>query len=629
MLSSLSGQCVTAPITLEQRVSNSPAIVIGHVISQSPFVDRTTGGILTLNRVEVEAWVKGDRLSRQVAVITFGGVLGKRADIVTPSLEMESGRTYLLFLDVKERARSNPDILKREPHLRQSFAYADSQGALLFDNGRYHDALVLPPLSESELLSRIGRLAGQNARTPGGDLYRPRPEPLSPSAPKLPKVVSAMSPNPTNAGTVVTSDYLFITGSGFGTVPGTVSFANADNGGLNPVTPPVQTDYIHWDDGLIEVKVPRQAGTGPVTVNGTDVSPSPLTVNYAHLEINSIILNFPSETRQRYYHRNLNGAGGYTFEYNSTSGFSTNAPAVEAFERALQSWRCSTKINFTRTKTSTTTGFANDGVNVVLFDNTLPAGVLGVATSRMSGAGTASCDHSNTVWWLKEVDVQFAPDPPVAGFTWQYGLALPSSSEFDFETVAVHELGHAGGLGHRIADGEVMNYTVTNGTAVRNPAAVEIAGENARMFYSAQATCFNPPGSGTRMKTLLSCSFIDDPLDTDDDDDGILDTSDCAPGDPGNWAVPADPVATLLADTSGGNANFSWTSPANPGTSTPEYDVLRSLSASDFSSAVCVASNITTLTASDALAGSDAFYIVRVKSSCGSDNQYPSAPSCP
>ncbi|HEX2900822.1 MAG TPA: matrixin family metalloprotease, partial [Bacteroidia bacterium] len=210
----------------------------------------------------------------------------------------------------------------------------------------------------------------------------------------------------------------------------------------------------------------------------------------SHIEINSTFSGFGSSTRQRYYLVNKNGAGGYTFVYNTA--FNSNAAAAASFERALNTWRCATFVNFNRSGTTAIATAAMDGANVVTFDGTLPVGVLGRATSRFNGSATGGCNLANTIWWTDEIDVQFFPDPPTAGFPWEYGPAAPSFTEYDFESVAVHELGHAHGLGHVIFAAGVMHFALSNGSSLRNLNANDIAGGTAKMAYSTAPLCFTP-----------------------------------------------------------------------------------------------------------------------------------------
>ncbi len=314
--------------------------------------------------------------------------------------------------------------------------------------------------------------------------------------------ISNLSPNPTNAGTIEPNDFLTITGSGFGNVPGKVEFKTADNGGSTYITVPnTKTDYVSWSDNSITVKVPAQAGTGTISVNGK-ISTQILNINYALEDINSDFYMFQDTTRQRYYLRNLFDSIGYIFKYNTTSGFSSNSSAKAAFERAMATWRCKTGINWQANGT-TSEGNVADSVNVVMFDNTLDAGTLAITSYDLAAQGTFDCFQENTVWYLQDINMRFAT-VPMNGYTWQFGPALPTSRQYDFETVAVHELGHAHGLAHRIAPGEVMNYSITNGTTIRVPSNVEFEGAQVKMNYSTVPTCFDPDGGGTPM-TIASC----------------------------------------------------------------------------------------------------------------------------
>jgi hypothetical protein len=103
------------------------------------------------------------------------------------------------------------------------------------------------------------------------------------------------------------------------------------------------------------------------------------------------------------------------------------------------------------------------------------------------------------------------------------------------------------------------------------------------------------------------------------DNDGWANASDCAPADGTVWALPTEATAFKFTGTS--KSNFSWTAPANAGgTQTVLYDVLRSLSRQDFSSATCVASDITATSGSDATSptsGQVFYYLVGAQNSCG------------
>jgi hypothetical protein len=495
-------QCAIFPVSFEQRVSNAAFIVQGKVTSQHTYLDAKTGNVNTLNELQINAWLKNYRAAEKVYVITIGGVFENRATIAHPAVQLSAGEEYLLMLETDNQLNDDKSFRAGKPGALQMLTYADQQGAFMNFNQLYTDLADKSKSSEEALFARIASITGEQSRKPNGDVFRPR-EVVAGGSQTMIEAITSFSPNPTRSGTIDPGDFVTITGSGFGAAAGTVFFTNADDGGATFTSSGIASDIISWSDGSITVKPARRGGTGPINVNGTQTSASNLTINYSHLDINSSFNGFGSNTRQRYYLRNKNGLGGYTYLYNIASGFAGNAPAVAAFERVLSTWRCGTYINF-RSGGTTTAGLSgSDGINVVLFDGTLPAGVLARATTNFSGSSMAGCTLANTVWWANDIDIQFFTDPPTVGFPWEYGPALPSFSEYDFETVALHELGHHHGLGHIIAPGAVMHYAISNGSANRVLSDNDIAGGNAKMAYSATSTCFNPAGSGTPMTAIV------------------------------------------------------------------------------------------------------------------------------
>jgi hypothetical protein len=116
-----------------------------------------------------------------------------------------------------------------------------------------------------------------------------------------------------------------------------------------------------------------------------------------------------------------------------------------------------------------------------------------------------------------------------------------------------------------------------------------------------------------------------DPLDGDDDADGIPDASDCAPTAAETWAVPGPLGLTLSHD--GAAAALQWTPPAAPGGTILYYDVLASPDAGDFTNgASCLAANQIKQDAPDdaPLAPGEArYYVVRAGGLCGEGDAGP------
>ena len=493
-------QCTYRPVSLSERVNNAKYIVLGKVTDKETYIDQSTGNVNTLNKLEVKAWLKNQSAVQIVYIITLAGVHGNQATQVYPALQLDQQHDYILMLEDDNRQIDNKSFRVANPQSLQALTYADAQGCLVNENNVYKDYFDKTPKAESRVFDEINIFTRQEAKKPSGEKFEPR-SPVVQSNRTM--VIGSFSPSPTNGGTVVAGDYITITGSGFGGSPGTVFFSNSDDGGSTFTSTGVSSDIVSWSDGSITVKVAPNAGTGPINVNGAMTSGSNLAVQYNHIAINSTFSGFGSSTRQRYYHRNMNGLGGYTFVYNTTSGFSANASARAAFERALTTWRDNTLINWQASGT-TSSGMANDAVSVVMFDASLPSGVLGRATSRFSGSSTGACNLTNTVWCVTEVDIQFYTDPPLAGYPWEYGPTAPSFTEYDFESVALHELGHGHGLGHIVNPGAVMHFAISNGSSARTLSANDIAGGAARVAYSTTLSCFNPAACGSGAMTQYS-----------------------------------------------------------------------------------------------------------------------------
>lgn len=499
-------QCMYYPVSLEQRATEAKYIVLGRLKNQQSYWSDDHRLIYTLNVIEVSAWLKGYQNTTEIGVISLGGVVEDRAMISEPSLKLKPFNEYVLFLQGDNFAIDHPGVRAARPDLIQAEPYADGQGAITKQLGFFTDLLVLPKQTETTLLHQIHDVVHETPRTPEGDAFVPRMGDTFPlsgwsvanhEASRF-QPITSFSPTTTNAGTIVAGDFITITGSGFGAAAGTVFYTNADDGGATFTTSGIASDNTAWSATSITNKPSSDAGTGPINVNGAMTSGSNLTVNYSHIDINSTFSGFGASTRQRYYLRNKNGAGGYTYTYNTT--FAANAAATAAYQRAVETWRCATFVNWSISASTSAIATAGaDGTNLVLFDASLPAGVLGRANSFFLASATGGCNLANTVWFLDEIDVQFFPDPPTAGFPWNYGPGATAFNRYDFESVAVHELGHAHGLGHVISSGAVMHFALANGNDSRTLSANDIAGGNAKMGYSTTATCFNPTGSGSQM----------------------------------------------------------------------------------------------------------------------------------
>jgi hypothetical protein len=462
--------CQLVPVPLAQRSQHAALVVEARVASQQ--VAELGSHIVTRHTLEVYKVFRGRLPAGPLQVLTQGGTLGLRREEVSGALALTPGQQGIFFLEADP---SQPGELR---------AYAGPQGFIEYD---------LANLTASEPFGRYASIEGSlygavatgtsapyrqvavNTRLQGATEQlrrRATAKELAVTAP----TISDFSPQTVTAGTssintTSASGVLTITGAGFGSTQGNgyVQFRNADSGGAS-YTRPVATDYLNWSDTQIQVRVPSYnqagspAGTGMFQVadnsGALTTSASPLTVTYALSNVNSDGLNY------RIHLISPDGSGGYTLQYSSSFPPEAKAP----FERALRVWRSQAAINRTISPTAASDDVtALDEVNVVRFDPTLPAGVLGVTYSYYSGCAVNSGPLN---WQAVETDYAYAPAPTVAGgsttaYTWNFTTGAPTSQQYDFESVALHELGHGAQLTHIISTTGVMNFALANGSTRR------------------------------------------------------------------------------------------------------------------------------------------------------------------
>jgi MBG domain (YGX type)/IPT/TIG domain len=266
--------------------------------------------------------------------------------------------------------------------------------------------------------------------------------------------ITSFSPTTITAGT---GSILTINGSGFGTDgPGAAKYIGfASSNTSNQIIGAYYPDYISWTDNKIVLSVRPDAGTGSVylVIGGSVISSLSGLKIYYDLE-NAIYNNTPLPVKLV----NNNNNGGYTFHF--FSDFNAKTEANQAFTRALNTWLCATNVNWNIGSPTNVNVVANDGVDMIKIDtdNTeLDAGILG-QTFLFYNSVTVSR------WELTGLDMVFAGNK----YNWNFGPAFPTSVQFDFEHVALHELGHAHGLGHVIDITDVMNSGTFPGEIVRN-----------------------------------------------------------------------------------------------------------------------------------------------------------------
>ncbi|UOR04500.1 matrixin family metalloprotease [Hymenobacter aerilatus] len=467
--------CLMQPLDPARRAGQASLVVEGEVLDSKGFWDAAHQHIYTAHRVRVYQVFKGAAAS-EITVVTEGGTVDLDQQRLTNTLTLSAGQQGVLFLYPAPFA--GLDAVAGTAWA----AYGSEQGFIQYDlaTATATESFRSYPTLDDTFYASLTNLTGQARRVvqanPALTTARRR---VGTAARGQAPVIAALSPLTTTAGT---ESVLTITGTGFGATRGTgfVEFRNADDGGAT-FTRPLDTDYVSWSNTSIQVRVPsysadeHPAGTGQVRVTSsnqtTATSTQVLTVVYAISNVQETI----GKLTYRPGHINQNDNGGYTFRFDPN--FAANAAASAAWQRALENWRCSSGINWQVGDNRTTNGVADDGQNSVGFDQssgttsgaTLPVNVLGRTTSYYSGCRNA---NGSIVFYVREIDMLFSNSA-----TWQFGPTAPSAQQIDFETVAVHELGHAQQLSHLIRPSAVMHYAVSRGQVSRTLSTVsDIAG---------------------------------------------------------------------------------------------------------------------------------------------------------
>lgn len=490
----LSSQCSVFEIPLAQRVNSATFIAEGKVINQYSYWNSSHTMIYTANEIELYKIFKGSVTTTAIEIITEGGTVNLDKIVVEPALELEIGQVGMFTCTPVVRAKG---IMVSRGRLPQFEAYASLQGFVKYDlaNQTASDAFRTYNDIQTEVYNVCAPAGHQQYREIrhfdiNNSTQRNGPEEVMAIS------ISGFSPASLRAGT---GDVLTINGSGFGSSQGSgnVGFKNADDGGSTYINP-LATQILSWSNTQITVEVPKNAGTGTIRVTNnsaeTATSSGTLTITYAHLNVNynpgSGVTAYQTD------HIDDNTSGGYTWRMNT--GFDGDASARASFMRAFDTWRCNTGVNWTIGATTSINDAVSDATNVICYDNTSPlaAGILGVCYSYWSG-----CSSGPTiVWYVNELDIIFDEGSNIAPLTWEYGPAAPSGSEYDFETVAVHELGHGHQLGHVISPGAIMHYAISNGTSNRSLGANDLAGGQ---FVQAKSVVANVCGPGAM--TAYSC----------------------------------------------------------------------------------------------------------------------------
>ena len=447
-------------LPFDEIIQRSGIVAEGRVVAQQCLWDNAGSHIYTLNTVELTAVYKGSAAAQPVMqVVTCGGRVGDRMELVSELVQYTPGDVGLFCL--MPAARDLPvatPVWENYGSLHGFFRYNLSANTV---EHPFHPAAGIDAFRE-KVQDATRELVKQ---VPGSQALVPVAEG------RMAPVVVSFSPTSVTAGT---GSMLTISGSGFGSGPGHVQFINSNNGSFFSID---TSDILSWTDTQIEVVVPSTsvgfacAGTGAVRVvdqgGATGTSSTNLTVPYAHTNILYEDVKYGANLVED------NGNGGLTFTLSTNLCSSSNQDAVNAIGRAMRTWRCTSGVNWVfSTSTSGINSPASDGTNIITWDvgSPLPAGTLGIAYSYYGGC----FNGGDLYWYVTEVDLNLKQN----GVNWYFcdnPASIPGSN-YDFQTVVFHELGHGHQLSHVVDVTAVMHRSVSNGQVKRTLNGNEQAG---------------------------------------------------------------------------------------------------------------------------------------------------------
>lgn len=495
----LSLQASIFPVPLSQRITQASHIVLASLESQHAFRSEADRQIYTLNVLQVKAYLKGANSSSQIGLISIGGSLADEGQFTFPSVQLEKGRQYVLFLEKDPLAHQHPAF----PQLLQLRSYASIQGALALEGGMYQD-LLYEAFDERSLLQKTFSLTGEKPVKPNGVPYFAERYTNTQQASRMVSITSISSFSATGmaAGTIDMPRVAVITGSGFdpfalglgNSAVSTVEFSSALDGGATFIgLDEPDSDIISWTNTEIQVKIPGDAGTGQLRLTVFNNAPvtHPITIDWAVQPKYSINQNWPVIMRNRLelIREGSVSNDGYAFQFDNT--YWTNLDAVESFLRATQTWRCNTFINLNFVTAPNNAVYVNGNGSQVRFASsaTLGAGVLGQAHLRFRNTFSAilpTCIQQNTLWYITDMDILFVDNP--APFSWNFTSNPTAANSYDFESVALKMIGLASGLGYINQTGTAMYYTLPDGVDIRNLTANEIVAGTHKVTHSITST---------------------------------------------------------------------------------------------------------------------------------------------
>jgi len=383
MASSETAQAMTEKIGLKELTANADAIVIGTIVESSSQWNDEHTRITTSLSLAAEENLKGAAGQDKVVFTVPGGEAGGIREWVSDTPSFNKGEKVVLFL-------------KKHTKEEKLGVLGGFQGKLPVKSGKVGNL----PLGEFK--SQISKaLLGQ-----------PFIEDIEQDVYSIGGVtISGITPGSASAGT---NSQVAITGSGFGSTAGQVSFFYQDG------EPNIQGSIVSWSDTAIVVEVP----VGIINNYSATASSGPV---YVHTAGGLKSKNFPFTVTFSYGSTKW---GGTTVSYKVNPNASDCTGEETAVQNAANTWNSVPEKSFAfsyagnTTATETSMNYSND----IMWG--------GLSNGIIAQACTWSYISDGKLAELTEADIIFNDN-----YSWSTS-SHAKYGKIDVESILLHEMGH-------------------------------------------------------------------------------------------------------------------------------------------------------------------------------------------